>query len=193
MPENLSKLTQFASAYRDLFRDKRLFDGFVGTLQGILGSQSLCVSKIANAGSLLPGRHAERRIRRLAHGENPWAALNAQTITKRLTEEGAKKVAWEKEVLLMLDKSDLSKPFARCMEHLDTVRSLDGELIPGFRTLNVLAIGASGQRAIVYHHSFSTTEPGFKYENRHSRIAGPTQLLLRLSGTKNVIISVPSR
>ena len=93
----------------------------------------------------------------------------------------------------MLDESDLSKPFARCMEHLDTVRSLDGELIPGFRTLNVLAIGASGQRAIVYHHSFSTTEPGFKYENRHSRIAGPTQLLLRLSGTKNVIISVPSR
>ncbi len=48
------------------------------------------------------------------------------------------------------------------MEHLDTVRSLDGELIPGFRTLNVLGIGASGQRAILYHHSFSSTGPGFK-------------------------------
>ena len=100
MPENLSKLTQFASAYRDLFRDKRLFDGFAGTLQGILGSQSLCVSKIANAGSLLPGRHAERRIRRLAHGENPRAALNAQTITKRLTEEGRRKSLGKKKCSL---------------------------------------------------------------------------------------------
>ncbi len=39
MQKNLSKLSEFALAYRDLFRDKRLFAGFVGTLQGILGSQ----------------------------------------------------------------------------------------------------------------------------------------------------------
>ena len=57
------------------------------------------------------------------------------------------------------------------MEHLDTVRSLDGELIPGFYTLNVLAIGASGQRAMVYHHSFSTTEPGFKSVNEETKRA----------------------
>jgi len=134
----------------------------VGTLQGILGSHSLCVSKLANASSLLPGQHAERRVRRLVHGENSRAALSAEVITQRLTEEGAKKLAWEQEVLLILDESDLRKPFASCMEQLDTVRSLDGELIPGFHTLNVLGIGASGQRAILYHHSFSTTAPGFK-------------------------------
>ena len=93
MQTDLSKLSLFASAYRDLFKDKRLFNGFVGTLQGILGSQSLCVNKIANASSLLPGQHAERRIRRLVHGDNARAAFLAKTITKRLTEEGAKKLA----------------------------------------------------------------------------------------------------
>ena len=162
MQTSTSKLTTYASSYRDLFGDQRLFDGFVGTLQGILGSQSLHLSKIANASSLLPGKHAERRVRRLVHGDNQRAPLSAEALMERLTHEGAKKLAWEDEVLLILDESDLRKPFASNMEHLDTVRSLDGELIPGFRTLNVLGIGASGQRAILYHHSFSATAPGFE-------------------------------
>jgi hypothetical protein len=162
MQTSTSKLTTYASSYRDLFKDQRLFDGFVGTLQGILGSQSLHVSKIASSSSLLSGQHAERRVRRLVHGDNQRAPLAAETLTERLTEEGAKKVAWEGEVLLILDESDLRKPFASNMEHLDTVRSLDGELIPGFRTLNVLGIGTSGQRSILYHHSFSATTPDFE-------------------------------
>lgn len=162
MQTSTSKLTTYASSYRDLFGDQRLFDGFVGTLQGILGSQSLHISKIANASSLLTGRHAERRVRRLVHGANQRAPLAAEALMERLTKEGAKKLAWEDEVLLVLDESDLRKPFASSMENLDTVRSLDGELVPGFRTLNVLGIGASGHRAILYHHSFSATAPGFE-------------------------------
>lgn len=43
-----SELTTYASNYRNLFGDQRLFDGFLGTLQGILGSRSLHLSKIAN-------------------------------------------------------------------------------------------------------------------------------------------------
>lgn len=92
------------------------------------------MSKIANASSLLPRQHAERRIRRLVHGENARAALSAEVISERLTTEGANKLAWEKEVLLILDEPDLCEPFANCMEHLDTVRSLEGELVSGFRT-----------------------------------------------------------
>ena len=162
MQTSTSKLTTYASSYRDLFGDRRLFDGFVGTLQGILGSQSLHMSKIANASSLLPGAHAERRVRRLVHGDNQRAPLAAEALTERLTEEGAKKLSWEGEVLLVLDESDLRKPFASSMEHLDMVRSLDGELVPGFRTLNILGIGASGKRAILYHQSFSASAPGFE-------------------------------
>ena len=162
MQTSTSKLTTYASSHRDLFGDQRLFDGFVGTLQGILGSQSLHLSKVANASSLLAGRHAERRVRRLVHGANQRAPLSAEALMERLTKEGAKRLAWEDEVLLILDESDLRKPFASSMEHLDTVRSLDGKLVPGFRTLNVLGIGASGQRAILYHHSFSASAPGFE-------------------------------
>jgi hypothetical protein len=135
----------------------------VGTLQGIIGSQSLRISKITNSSSVLgTSHHAERRIRRLVQGKNQRANWQAETLTERLTNEGVKRLTWEKEVLLLLDESDLRKPFANAIEHLDKVRSLTGEVIPGFHTLNVLAIGESGRRTIIYHHSFSTLEPGFK-------------------------------
>ena len=163
MQTNRSKLEAYAAGYRGLFKDKRLFTGFVGTLQGIIGSQSLRVSRIANSSSLLgTSQHGERRVRRLVHNQNGRADSDAQSLSERLTNEGANRLKGEHEVLLILDESDLRKPFASCIEHLDRVRSLEGELVPGFHTLNVLAIGASGRRAILYHHSFSTREPGFK-------------------------------
>jgi hypothetical protein len=93
MQTSTSKLTTYASSYRDLFGDQRLFDGFVGTLQGILGSQSLHMSKIANSSSLLAGQHAERRVRRLVHGDNQRAPLSAEALMERLTEESAKRLA----------------------------------------------------------------------------------------------------
>jgi hypothetical protein len=52
-----SKLEEYASGYQDLLKDKRLFTGFVGILQGIIGSQSLRVSKIANSCSVLATTH----------------------------------------------------------------------------------------------------------------------------------------
>ena len=163
MQENLSKLEAYAHGYKGLFEDKRLFQGFLGTLQGIVGSKSLKVNQIASHSSILgTSQHAERRVRRLVHNKNSRAKLGAKELTKTLTMEGAKRLAGEHEILLMMDESDLRKPFAKCIEHLDTVRSLEGTAVAGFHTLNVLAIGKSGVRSIVYHHSFSTLEPSFK-------------------------------
>ncbi len=57
------------------------------------------------------------------------------------------------------------------MEHLDTVRNLDGEPVAGFHTLTVLGIGESGVRALLYQSSFSTTAPGFRSVNEEYRKA----------------------
>ena len=91
-----------------------MFDGFVGSLQGIIASHSLKVSQIANASHVLgTSQHAERRVHRLVHAENRRAAVNAGDLTKRLTQEAAKRLAWQKRVLLIIDESDLRKPFAK--------------------------------------------------------------------------------
>ncbi|WP_212648218.1 hypothetical protein [Deinococcus hopiensis] len=85
--------------------------------------------------------HAERRLRRLIHHQNQRTELNAETLTERLQTQGAERVAGEAEVVVVLDGSDLRKPHSQKLEHLDVVRDLKGNLVPGYHTLN--AIGAS--------------------------------------------------
>jgi len=76
-------------------------------------------------------------------------------LSRVLSETGAKQLKGEHEVLLIIDESDLRKPFASELEHLDTVRDLEGNPVPGFHTLTVLGIGESGKRALLYQTSFS--------------------------------------
>lgn len=189
MKEKLSKLESYALGYKGLFEDKRLFDGFLGTLQGIIGSKSLKVNQIASHSSILgTSQHAERRVRRLVHNKNSRAKMAAEDLTKTLTTEGSKRLAGEHEILLMMDESDLRKPFSRCIEHLDTVRSLEGVAVAGFHTLNVLAIGQSGIRAIVYHHSFSTLEPGFKsVSDEHKKAIDAVTKALKAQGVGRLL------
>jgi hypothetical protein len=46
------------------------------------------------------------------------------------------------------------------MPSLMQVRDLDGDLVPGYRTLNVLGVTPQ-RRGILYHRLFSTQEPDF--------------------------------
>jgi hypothetical protein len=160
---NLPKLQAFTEPYRPLFKDQRLYEGFQATLWGILASGSCCVNRIASASPLTgTTAHAERRIRRLIHGQNRRALLTPEVLSQQLSEQGAKRLAGDHEVLLMLDASDLRKPYANRIAHLDTVRSLEGTPTRGFLTLTVLGIGQRGQRALLYHACFSTRAPDFK-------------------------------
>lgn len=55
----LGSLASFSQHFRDLFRDKRLYEGFVGTLQGILAAGTLIISRVARFSPLARG-HATR-------------------------------------------------------------------------------------------------------------------------------------
>jgi hypothetical protein len=61
------------------------------------------------------------------------------------------------EIWLVLDGSDLRKPHAKEMQDLMRVRSLQGTMVNGYRTLNVLAVTPQ-QRALLYHRLFSSKE-----------------------------------
>lgn len=63
----------------------------------------------------------------------------------------------------MLDLRYLRKPYAREMEALMQVRDLDGELVPGYRMVQVLGV-TPGRRGVLYHRLFSSREPGFVSE-----------------------------
>lgn len=165
-------LREFTSPYKTLLKDRRLHEGFDACVWGIIGSGGCKVAQMAACNPLTAGtKHGERRLRRLLHGGNERTEMTAQALGSVLTSEGAKRLAGEHEVLLIIDESDLRKPFARELEYLDTVRDLDGNLVSGFHTLTVLGIGETGHRALLYQHSFSAQAPGFVSVNDEYRTA----------------------
>ena len=167
-----ASLRDFTQPYKTLLKDRRLHEGFDACVWGIIGSGSCKLSQMAASNPLTAGvKHSERRLRRLVHGGNERAEVSAEALGEVLTSEGAKRLRGEHEVLLIIDESDLRKPFANDLEHLDTVRDLDGGAVSGFHTLTILGIGESGQRVLLYQSSFSTQAPGFKSVNDEYRKA----------------------
>ncbi|MHB1134644.1 MAG: transposase [Chloroflexota bacterium] len=75
-------------------------------------------------------------------------------------------MADEEEVWAIVDPCELRKPYARRMESLMKVHSLEeGKTVPGYRTLNVLGVGRGGRRGVLYHRLFSSREQGFRSES----------------------------
>ena len=80
-----SELSRFSQGYQSLFKDRRLYEGFQGCLWGIISSGSCKVSKTA-ASNPVTGDviYGERRLRRLLHGDNERAQVDADSIRKDL-------------------------------------------------------------------------------------------------------------
>ena len=78
--------------------------------------------------------------------------VDAEHLTEQLREVAVEQLAQapEDELWLIADSSDLRKPYAQEMPALMQVRDLEGHLVPGYRTLNVLGV-TPGRRGILYH------------------------------------------
>jgi hypothetical protein len=103
----------------------------------------------------------------MAKGETTKRSdLDAKHLVARLQALGVRQLAEEEEVWAIVDACELRKPYARRMESLMKVRSLEeGKTVPGYRTLNVLGVGRGGRRGVLYHRLFSSREKGFRSES----------------------------
>jgi hypothetical protein len=99
--------------------------------------------------------------------------LDADSVMGVVQALGAAELGGEKELLLVLDGSELRRPWAQEQEYLMQVKSLEGELVNGYRTWNVLGLGLGEQkkRGILYHHLFSSQAPDFVSENTETERA----------------------
>jgi hypothetical protein len=157
-------LTNYLSPYHKLIGDKRTQRTFDETIKGIIGAGSIICQRIAAHSPLLSqGKKGAQRVLRLATGESTLRSkLDAEHLTAQLRSAAAEYLGQssDEEIWLAADGSDLRKPYATEMPYLMQVRDLDGHLVPGYRTLNVLAI-TRGRRGILYHRLFSSEAPGF--------------------------------
>ncbi len=109
----------------------------------------------------------------MLHGETTKRSeLDPERLVAKLQAHGVERLRGEADLWVVFDGSDLRKPHAACMEHLQSVKRLAGDgLVNGYRTLNALGIGTGGRRGLLYHALFSSHAPTFRSEPAETRTA----------------------
>lgn len=98
--------------------------------------------------------------------------LDADRLTATLQAAGVARLSGAGEVWVILDGSDLRKPYAETMPYLQRVQQLDGRgTVNGYATLNAIGLGPGGQRGLLYHHLFSSTAPDFTSDRAEIKAA----------------------
>ena len=98
------------------------------------------------------GKKGSQRVIRMATGASTKRSeLDAEHLTKRMREVAVEQLAQapEEELWLIADSSDLRKPYAEAMPYLMQVRDLDEQVVPGYRTLNVMGL-KPGRRCLLF-------------------------------------------
>jgi hypothetical protein len=72
--------------------------------------------------------------------------LDAPKIQAALREHGLAAFGAAERLLLLHDPCDIRKPHSRRLENIGTVRSLEGDLIPGYQTFNTVALDDPAKR-----------------------------------------------
>jgi hypothetical protein len=98
--------------------------------------------------------------------------LEPAKLAAKLQAHGVEQLREEAAIWVVFDGSDLRKPHAACMEHLQRVKRLEGDgLVNGYRTLNAIGMGTGGRRGLLYHALFSSHAPDFVSEPAETRAA----------------------
>ena len=67
--------------------------------------------------------------------------LDADHLMQVLRERGVAEIKGAKELVLIMDGMELRREYAEEQEYLMRVKSLEGGLVNGYRSLNILGLG----------------------------------------------------
>ena len=158
---------EYLKPFASLIGDRRTWRTLLETVKGIIASGSVIGERIAACSEeLSQSKDGAQRVLRMAKGKSTKRSeLNAEDLTARLRQVGVAQLqeSEAEEVWLIADGSDLCKPYAQEMPYLMQVRDKNKRLVPGYRTLTVLAVTPK-QRGILYQKVLSSEEPGFVSE-----------------------------
>jgi hypothetical protein len=158
---------EYLASFEGLIGDRRTGVTLVEVVKGIIQAGSLVCQRIAASSAVLSAvKDGGQRVIRLATGESSKRShLDADSLTSELRKRAVAQLAEGEgeELWLIFDGSDLRKPYAHEMPDLMQVHDLAGQLVPGYRTLNVLGMTPE-RRGILYHRLISSQEEGFVSE-----------------------------
>lgn len=130
-------------------------------LYGIQARQSVKLSQWGRAlNEDIPLIKTINRLSRQLERPNLWESVTAQVL--KLAKDKIKE-----KTLLIIDISDIAKPYAKRMEYISCVRDgSEGELADGYWTMDVIA-AEKGQAEVIplYNRLYSAKAPDFTSEN----------------------------
>ena len=132
-------LSEYLRHFALLVGDKRTGVTFSEIIKGIINAGSLVCERIAVHSAVLTAvKNGSQRVIRFVKGESvKRSRLDAGSLTAELCRRGVVQLSESDvdEVWLILDGSDLRKPYAREMPNLMLVQALNGKLVPGYYQL----------------------------------------------------------
>jgi len=160
----INLLSGYLEQFDHLIGDKRTGVTFREIVTSIISAGNLICQRIAAHSPILAAaKDGGQRVIRFVTGESTKRSeVDAPHLIAELCKRGVEQLSQSAadEVWLMGDGSDLRKPYAKQMPDLMQVRGLDGRLVKGYRTLNVIG-QVPQQRSILYHRLFSSQEKDF--------------------------------
>ena len=104
-------------------------------------------------------RNEYRRIRRTLTSTTATTELEKEWINDELLLKLSEKLTDSNEIYLLHDPSDIRKPYANELENLGKVRSLQGKVINGFSTHNIVGIIPNKKEVhLLFHESYSNRD-----------------------------------
>ena len=156
------KVTKF-SGILSLGLDKTARRFVKEAIYGIIASESVLLTEIGRQmESRVSLKKTEERFSRQLIKPDIWGCIQKSILS--MASERVKE-----KTLLILDLSDLKKPYAEKMEYLAQVRdgSAGGEIVDGYWTNQVIATEAnSNEITPLYYSLYSQKSPDFESENR---------------------------
>ena len=93
--------------------------------------------------SLSSNKNEYKKMKRTLSGTNKQSSIRPDMVNESLMKQACKKLKSELEITLIHDPSDIRKPYSRELEAIGRVRDLKGNIINGYSTHNVIALGGS--------------------------------------------------
>lgn len=103
-----------------------------------------------------------KRLRNTLAKKDKFGRLDEELVNDTLMGDALIKLAGQNEVYLLHDPSPIRKPHSTKTEHLGKVTDLNGKIINGYSTHNIIAIIPNEKKVhLLYHESYSNKEPHF--------------------------------
>ena len=146
------------------YSDRRITRNITTLVEHIIEDTSL------QLWSLSSDKAEFERQKRLLDGSLK-SVLDEATLSTALREIGTRQTAGQEEVVLLHDPCDIRKPYASELECLGTVRSLQGQIIPGYRSFDTVLVDLQGRHVLPFDITlYSTGDPHYVTEDELSHV-----------------------